>query len=60
MQSTYSINDVKQIIGATGNIIADCAISVLVTDSRRIINPAASLFFALSNRRDGHLFIADA
>ncbi|MDB5288499.1 MAG: bifunctional UDP-N-acetylmuramoyl-tripeptide:D-alanyl-D-alanine ligase/alanine racemase [Mucilaginibacter sp.] len=60
MQSTYSINDVKQIIGATGNIIADCTISVLVTDSRRIINPAASLFFALSNRRDGHLFIADA
>jgi alanine racemase len=60
MQSTYSINDVKQIIGATGNIITDCTISVLVTDSRRIINPAASLFFALSNRRDGHLFIADA
>jgi hypothetical protein len=39
MQSTYSINDVKQIIGATGTITTDWTISVLVTDSRRIINP---------------------
>lgn len=60
MQSTYSINDVKQIISATGTITTDCTISVLVTDSRRIINPVYSLFFALNNRRDGHQFIADA
>ena len=32
----------------------------LVTDSRRIFFPAASLFFALeTNRRDGHLFIPE-
>jgi alanine racemase len=60
MQSTYSINDVKQIINATGIITTDCTISVLLTDSRRIINPVYSLFFALNNRRDGHQFIADA
>ncbi|WP_374951350.1 bifunctional UDP-N-acetylmuramoyl-tripeptide:D-alanyl-D-alanine ligase/alanine racemase [Mucilaginibacter sp.] len=60
MQSTYTIKEVQQIIGAAGNVVSDATISILVTDSRRIINPAASLFFALSNRRDGHLFIADA
>jgi alanine racemase len=60
MQSTYSINDIKQIINATGTITTDWTINVLVTDSRRIINPVYSLFFALSNRRDGHQFIADA
>ncbi|RYU92483.1 bifunctional UDP-N-acetylmuramoyl-tripeptide:D-alanyl-D-alanine ligase/alanine racemase [Mucilaginibacter terrigena] len=60
MQNTYTINDVKQVINATGDIVTDAAISTLLTDSRRIGNPAGSLFFALDGRRDGHEFIADA
>jgi alanine racemase len=60
MQNSYTINDVKQIINATGNIVDDATISVLLTDTRRISNPGISLFFALAGRRDGHEFIADA
>jgi alanine racemase len=60
MQNSYAINDVKQVINATGNMVRDDTISVLLTDSRRISNPATSLFFALGGRRDGHEFIADA
>lgn len=60
MQNTYAINDIKQIIKATGNIVSDTTISILLTDSRRINNPDCSLFFALPGRRDGHEFIADA
>ncbi|WP_224746162.1 bifunctional UDP-N-acetylmuramoyl-tripeptide:D-alanyl-D-alanine ligase/alanine racemase [Mucilaginibacter glaciei] len=60
MQSTYTINDVKRVIDAVGDVAANTTVSILVTDSRRIINPAASLFFALNNRRDGHQFIVDA
>ncbi|MEB0262676.1 MULTISPECIES: bifunctional UDP-N-acetylmuramoyl-tripeptide:D-alanyl-D-alanine ligase/alanine racemase [unclassified Mucilaginibacter] len=59
MQNSYAINDVKQIINATGEIVSDATISVLLTDSRRVNNPACSLFFALAGRRDGHEFIAD-
>ncbi|MBL4676058.1 MAG: bifunctional UDP-N-acetylmuramoyl-tripeptide:D-alanyl-D-alanine ligase/alanine racemase [Mucilaginibacter sp.] len=60
MQSTYAISEIKKIINAAGEIIEDTQISVLLTDSRRINHPASSLFFALSGRRDGHGFIADA
>lgn len=60
MQSTYTVNEIKQVIGASGQVVSDSTVSILVTDSRRIINPPASLFFALTNRRDGHQFIADA
>jgi len=57
---TYNINQVKQIINATGIIVADTAISVLLTDSRRINTAAQGLFFALSGRRNGHEFVAEA
>ena len=56
----YSIHEVKQIINAGGNIVKDCTISTLLTDSRRISNAAEGLFFALSARRNGHEFIAEA
>ena len=32
----------------------------LLTDSRRISNPPEGLFFALSGRRNGHEFVAEA
>ncbi|OOQ62326.1 bifunctional UDP-N-acetylmuramoyl-tripeptide:D-alanyl-D-alanine ligase/alanine racemase [Mucilaginibacter pedocola] len=60
MQNIYRLSEIKGIIGAEGNLADDSAISVLLTDSRRITYPASSLFFALSARRNGHEFIADA
>jgi UDP-N-acetylmuramyl pentapeptide synthase len=60
MQNTYLVSEVKGIINAGGDVVTDSPVSVLLTDSRRITNPSASLFFALSDRRNGHEFIADA
>lgn len=60
MQGSYTVSEVKDIINATGDVVNNSQLSTLLTDSRRIINPAASLFFALSNRRDGHQFIVEA
>ena len=56
----YAITEVKQIINAGGNIVKECTISTLLTDSRRISNAAEGLFFALSARRNGHEFVAEA
>mgnify|MGYP003914941043 CR=1 FL=1 len=41
-------------------IVEDLEIGHLVIDSRRLINPDDSLFFALQAQRDGHQYIADA
>ncbi|RYE17564.1 MAG: bifunctional UDP-N-acetylmuramoyl-tripeptide:D-alanyl-D-alanine ligase/alanine racemase, partial [Sphingobacteriales bacterium] len=59
-KSRYSTSQVKQIINAGGDILADNPINILLTDSRRISNPSGGLFFALSGRRNGHEFVADA
>jgi UDP-N-acetylmuramoyl-tripeptide--D-alanyl-D-alanine ligase len=59
LSNQYSIAQVKKIIGATGSTPHPAEINNLLTDSRKINNPAASLFFALSGRRDGHEFIAE-
>src|SRR3954464_9287376 len=56
----YTITEVKVIINAEGNIVNESVISTLLTDSRRISNAASGLFFALSARRNGHEFIAEA
>ncbi|MDR3693793.1 bifunctional UDP-N-acetylmuramoyl-tripeptide:D-alanyl-D-alanine ligase/alanine racemase [Mucilaginibacter sp.] len=56
----YPISAIQQIIGAGGNIVKAYNISSLITDSRRISNAAEGLFFALSGRRNGHEFIAEA
>jgi alanine racemase len=60
LSNQYAITEVQGIIKAGGTIIKDNTISTLLTDSRRISNPAGSLFFALSGRRNGHEFIAEA
>ncbi len=60
LSNQYSIQQVKDIIKAQGNITTDDVVSVLLTDSRRITNAAEGLFFALSGRRNGHAFIAEA
>lgn len=60
LSSLYSIKEIRQIIGAHGPIIRECTISVLITDSRQVLNAAEGLFFALKGRRDGHDFIKEA
>lgn len=60
LSSQYSILEVQQIIRASGTIVRENNISVLLTDSRQISNPAESLFFALNGRRDGHAFVNEA
>jgi alanine racemase len=60
LSNQYSISTVKEIIHAEGEIINDDLISTLLTDSRRITSAADGLFFALSGRRNGHEFIAEA
>ncbi|ASU34968.1 bifunctional UDP-N-acetylmuramoyl-tripeptide:D-alanyl-D-alanine ligase/alanine racemase [Mucilaginibacter xinganensis] len=60
LSNQYTIIAIQQIINAGGNIVKDYNISTLLTDSRRISNPAGGLFFALSGRRNGHEFIAEA
>lgn len=59
-KSRYTTAQVKQILNATGDIVNDNPISLLITDSRRISNPSGGLFFALSGRRNGHEFVAEA
>ncbi|MBC7651353.1 MAG: bifunctional UDP-N-acetylmuramoyl-tripeptide:D-alanyl-D-alanine ligase/alanine racemase, partial [Deinococcales bacterium] len=57
---SYSINHIAQIVLAklTQNVNAN--IDYLVIDSRKIIFPTTSLFFALAGvRRDGHAYIND-
>jgi alanine racemase len=56
----YTITAIKKIIKADGNIVKEYTISTLFTDSRRINNAAEGLFFALSGRRNGHEFVAEA
>jgi alanine racemase len=60
LSNQYTITQVQQIINANGSIIEDYTISTLLTDSRRISTPLEGLFFALSGRRNGHEFIAEA
>jgi alanine racemase len=48
------------IIGAKAHLVQDAQVIYLVTDSRKIVFPKTSLFFALrGDRRDGHQFIAE-
>ena len=56
----YAISQIKQLINAGGTIVNEGNVSVLLTDSRLISNAAEGLFFALSGRRNGHEFIAEA
>lgn len=54
----YTISDITGIIQADTRLAQDAVVSQLLLDSRKIIDPAHSLFFALGGfRRDGHDFI---
>jgi Alr-MurF fusion protein len=57
---SYSIKHIAQVVHAKDVIINDVMIEHLLTDSRRIMSPGTSLFFALEGlRRDGHRFIPE-
>ena len=62
MQSpTYTIAEIGQILNADAKFInKDAIITYLIIDSRSVLVPENSLFFALMSHRDGHAFIADA
>jgi alanine racemase len=60
LSNQYSIKQVKEIINAECDVLNDDVISILLTDSRRINTGSEGLFFALSGRRNGHEFIAEA
>jgi alanine racemase len=60
LSNHYPIKEIQQIIGAGGDIETDSIINTLLTDSRRISNASNGLFFALSGRRNGHEFVAEA
>lgn len=57
----YSIEQIASIIQAKASIYNTSAIQYLLTDSRSIVFPEHSLFFALkTSHRNGHDFIQDA
>jgi alanine racemase len=58
---TYSISHIAEVLKVEQfSIVQDTGIKELLTDSRTIIDPEGSLFFAISADRDGHSFIPDA
>ncbi|MBC7721610.1 MAG: bifunctional UDP-N-acetylmuramoyl-tripeptide:D-alanyl-D-alanine ligase/alanine racemase, partial [Pedobacter sp.] len=57
---SYSINHIAQIIIASTTQPLDAYIDYLLIDSRKIIVPKTSLFFALTGpRKDGHSYIKE-
>jgi len=59
--ASYSIGLIAEILSAAP-VFSDteAVISQLVTDSRSVIDPSESLFFALKAQRDGHHYIPEA
>ena len=56
----YYIQNIATIIHADASIHNDASIEYLLIDSRKIVFPKTSLFFAISGpRRDGHQFIKE-
>ncbi|MCX2575273.1 bifunctional UDP-N-acetylmuramoyl-tripeptide:D-alanyl-D-alanine ligase/alanine racemase [Pedobacter sandarakinus] len=57
----YTISKLAEILSSESKFVdGQSVITHLVVDSRSIVFPENSLFFALSSHRDGHDFIADA
>jgi alanine racemase len=56
----YHIQNIGTIIQADAPVVTDAVIEHLLIDSRKIVFPQTSLFFAISGpRRDGHQFISE-
>jgi alanine racemase len=57
---TYLLSHIAGILSADSTISNDARIEHLLTDSRKVFEPASSLFIAIKGpRRDGHQFIQE-
>lgn len=57
----YTITKIAEILNADAKLVDEqVIIQYLVVDSRSVLVPENSVFFALSSHRDGHEFIRDA
>jgi Alr-MurF fusion protein len=57
----YSIGEISSIVQGPVSGDAGLQITHIITDSRKILDPQSSLFFALpGDKREGHLFIPEA
>ena len=57
---TYTVEHIARIIHAEPPVAGHASIEYLIIDSRKIVFPQTSLFFAISGpRRDGHQFIKE-
>lgn len=58
----YPIALVSQVLSPATVVLArpDASITTLAFDTRKLVEPAKALFFALQGNRDGHAFLADA
>ena len=60
-EAPYSISKIANILQAKAVLQQpDIVIRKLLTDSRTVVDPDGSLFFAVKAQRDGHEFIAHA
>lgn len=56
----YTLNDIARIIDAENPVASAMPVENILLDSRKVYDPALSLFFALKGpRRDGHQFIPE-
>ncbi|MFC3559336.1 bifunctional UDP-N-acetylmuramoyl-tripeptide:D-alanyl-D-alanine ligase/alanine racemase [Pedobacter jamesrossensis] len=61
LKPIYAISRIAEILNADAKLVDEqSVIEYLVIDSRSVLVPENSLFFALSSHRDGHEFIKDA
>ncbi len=57
----YLVKDIARIVNGRQFGTSDLRIDHILTDSRKILFPSGSVFFAIAGyRRDGHLFIPEA
>ncbi len=60
-KTQYSVSNIAQLLKANSVLPKpNLLVSKLLTDSRTVIDPNGSLFFAVGGHRDGHEFIANA
>ena len=56
----YTIQQIASVLQLSVKILHPCMIRQMLTDSRRLTDPATTLFFALETRsNDAHRFVAD-